>query len=128
MYGYKNPTAHVLLHGVSQGLRSIRGFGEENRNVFDVRVRDARLKTFSHISGQFKHQSLLKNSDGSNGIETHNLYNAGAMLYRLSHEATQLGAAHMFMCTTNTHFFHTRHYHRIPLVWVVHLIILKASQ
>ena len=37
----------------------------------------------------YRHQ---KNSVGSNGIGTHSLYNAGAMLYQMICEATQLGA------------------------------------
>ena len=30
IFGYENPTAHVLLHRVSHSLRSIRGSGDEN--------------------------------------------------------------------------------------------------
>ena len=34
----------------------------------------------------------LKNSIGFNGIRTHDLLDAGAMLFQLRYEATQLGA------------------------------------
>ena len=36
--------------------------------------------------------SHLKKSGGSNGIQTHDLCDAGAVLYKLNFEATQLGA------------------------------------
>ena len=54
---------------------------------------DERRKRSSH----FKLLSLyrhLKNSGGSNGIQTHDLCDANAMLYQLSFEATQLRAGH----------------------------------
>ena len=37
----------------------------------------------------------MKNSGGFNGIRTHDLCEAGAMLYQLNYEASQLGAGHV---------------------------------
>ena len=35
-FGYKNPTAHVLLDRVSQSLVSTQGSGDENGVLFDM--------------------------------------------------------------------------------------------
>ena len=51
MFGYKSPTAHVLLHRVSQSLGLIRGCGDENDE----------LPSYLQLK-QFKHNQTLRSS------------------------------------------------------------------
>ena len=74
---------------------------------------DERRKGSSHVSGQFKQLSLyrhLKNSGGFNRIRSHDLCNAGTMLYQLSLAATQLGAGQLvgLICSIEELIFEKR--------------------